>query len=83
MMNDEFVEKQANALAARVSVAEETASARLRLAYRLLYSRTPNPAETQMGLAYLQKAKQEVGAQSAWTGLMRVLLSSNEFFYVD
>ena len=83
MMNDAFVETQANALAARVSLAEETAAARLRLAYRLLYSRTPTPVEMQMGLSYLQKARSETGAQSAWTGLMRVLLSSNEFFYVD
>jgi hypothetical protein len=45
-----------------------------------------------MGIDYLQKARREVNgialpadgkARSAWTGLMRVLLSSNEFFYVD
>ena len=83
MMNDAFVEAQAKALAARVSIAEETSPARLRLAYRLLYGRTPTPVESQMGLDFLQKSKREETATSAWTGLMRVLLSSNEFFYVD
>jgi hypothetical protein len=92
MMNDAFVEAQASALASRVSVAEETPAGRLRLAYRLLYGRTPSPAEIQLGVDYLQQAKREVSglstaadekSRSAWTGLMRVLLSSNEFFYVD
>jgi cytochrome c553 len=83
MMNDEFVEAQAKALAARVSVEEETSPARLSLAYRLLYGRTPTPAESQMGVEFLQKAKREETPLSAWTGLMRVLMSSNEFFYVD
>jgi cytochrome c553 len=92
MMNDSFVEGQASALAARVSVTEESVAGRLRLAYQLLYGRAPNAPEIQMGLAYLQKARREVDglpmaadgkARSAWTGLMRVLLSSNEFFYVD
>jgi hypothetical protein len=83
MMNDEFVEGQAKGLAARVSIAEETSPARLRLAYRLLYSRTPTPVENQMGLDFLLKAKREETPLSAWTGLMRVLMSSNEFFYVD
>jgi hypothetical protein len=91
-MNDAFVETQAAALAARVSIAEETASGRLGLAYKLLFGRTPKVNETQMALRYLQAYKSEVSApeleadgktRSAWTGLMRVLLSSNEFFYVD
>jgi hypothetical protein len=83
MMNDTFVDTQAKALAARISIEEETSPARLRLAYRLLYSRTPTPVENQMGLDFLQKAKREETPLSAWTGLMRVLISSNEFFYVD
>jgi hypothetical protein len=65
---------------------------RLRLAYQLLYGRSPTAAEIQMGVDYLQRARRELTqlptaadekSRSAWTGLMRVLLSSNEFFYVD
>jgi hypothetical protein len=92
MMNNPFAEAQASALAARVSIAQETAPDRIRLAYRLLYGRTPTPAETRMALQFLQRYKTEVRApeltahdrsRSAWSGLMRVLFSSNEFFYVD
>jgi hypothetical protein len=43
-------------------------------------------------MQYMHKYKSEVNvadlaadekSRSAWTGLMRVLLSTNEFFYVD
>jgi hypothetical protein len=80
-MNAAFVERQAGAIAARVAVEEETAPARLRLAYKLLFGRSPTPFEQQMALEYLRTAKQET--RQAWTGLMRVLLASNEFMYVD
>ncbi|MEO8663205.1 MAG: DUF1549 and DUF1553 domain-containing protein, partial [Bryobacteraceae bacterium] len=83
MMNDAFVESRAAALAARVSVVEETAASRLRLAYNLLYDRAPTPAETKLGMDYLQAARRETGALASWTGLMRVLFSANEFFYLD
>jgi hypothetical protein len=81
LMNNSFVEQQAAALSARVAVSEETAPARLRLAYRLLYGRAPSAAEIQMARDFLQRYDGE--PRFAWTGLMRVLLSSNEFFYVD
>jgi hypothetical protein len=92
MMNNSFVEEQAGALASRVAMAEETPVARVRLAYGLLYGRTPTTAETALALKYLQNVRTELRgiqmapdehARSAWTGLMRVLLSSNEFIYVD
>ena len=92
MMNDGFVEARAAALAARVSLAEETPGKRLRFAYGLLYGRAPSATETQLGLQYLGSAKREGNgleiaadekSRSAWIGLMRVLLSSNEFVYVD
>jgi hypothetical protein len=93
MMNNPFVEEQALALAARVSIAEETAAARIRLAYRLLYGRVPTAAEIKMASQFLQRYRTEVSppeltapderSRSAWAGLMRVLLSSNECFYVD
>jgi hypothetical protein len=81
LMNNTFVEGQAAALAARVAVSEETASARLRLTYRLLYGRAPATSEIQMARDFL--ARYDGEPRFAWTGLMRVLLSSNEFFYVD
>jgi hypothetical protein len=92
VMNNEFVESQAAVLAARVALAEETTQGRLRLAYQLLYGRSPMPEELLLGTRFLTDAKQELSTsglqgdqiqRSAWVGLMRVLLGSNEFFYVD
>jgi hypothetical protein len=92
LMNDSFVEERAGALAARVAVAEETPAERVRLAYRLLYGRAPAPPESQLAMQFLDRYKSEGStpetaahdrSRAAWTGLMRVLLSSNEFFYVD
>jgi cytochrome c553 len=92
MMNNSFVEEQASALAARVSVAEESAGARVRLAYQLLFGRTPSEEEAGMASQFLEQYRMESSApemtayersRAAWTGLMRVLLSGNEFFYVD
>ncbi|HYO80768.1 MAG TPA: hypothetical protein VES20_05150, partial [Bryobacteraceae bacterium] len=82
---------QAGALAARVAVSEETSANRIRLAFRLLYGRTPSAAEHKMALDFLARDKTlltsdmpvDARTRAAWTGLMRVLLSSNEFFYVD
>ncbi|MEJ7605198.1 MAG: DUF1553 domain-containing protein [Bryobacteraceae bacterium] len=89
MMNNSFVEAQASALAARVAIAEETAPGRVRLAYRLLYGRTPARTELQMATDFLGSYRSglempmEERPRAAWTGLMRILLSSNEFFYID
>ena len=92
MMNDSFVESQATALAARVAVAEVTVPGRIRLAHRLVYGRAPTPAEAQLAAEFLSSYRRPANApelsaeersRSAWTSFMRVLLSSNEFFYVD
>jgi hypothetical protein len=92
MMNDQFVEEQAGALAARVALSEETSAGRVRLAYRLLYGRVPTAVEAQMATEFLRRyatelsssgAPQHERTRSAWTSLMHVLLSSNEFLYVD
>jgi hypothetical protein len=92
LMNNSFVEEQASALAARIALAQETPVSRIRHAYRLLYGRPPKAEEIQLASGFLQKYRTDASApevtaddrsRAAWTGLMRVLLSSNEFFYVD
>jgi hypothetical protein len=92
LMNNPFIEEQAAALAARVAIAEETAAGRIRLAYRLLYGRVPTTTEMQMARTFLNRYGSEASgpalqaherSRSAWTGLMRVMLSANEFSYVD
>jgi hypothetical protein len=83
LMNNEFVEKQADALAVRVGMAEPTTAGRIRLAYKLLFQRAPTPAEQQMAAQFLAQTTTQTEARASWTSYMRVLLSSNEFFFVD
>ena len=84
MMNDAFVEAQAKALSRESQyrggdfAGEAAAGLSSSLWPHAYAGREPDgtrfPAEGR---------RREETATSAWTGLMRVLLSSNEFFYVD
>jgi hypothetical protein len=82
-MNNEFVQKQADALAVRVGMAEPTTAGRIRLAHQLLFHRAPTPAEQQLAARFLAQTTGQLEARASWTSYMRVLLSSNEFFFVD
>jgi hypothetical protein len=77
-LNSEFIMRQAAALSARV--AKEGGpddAARIRRAYRLLYDRDPEPSELQLGLEFLKSG------DTAWPKYAQVLLSSNEFYFVN
>lgn len=71
-MNSRFVEQQAQALAGRLP---GEPPARIAEAYRLLFARKPDSVE-------LRAAQQFLG-NGTWTQYARVLLSSNEFLFVD
>jgi hypothetical protein len=70
-MNSGFVEKRAEALAARLT---GTSEERIAEAYRRLFGRSPDAEETRLGLEYLSRAN--------WTSYARVLLSSNEMLFL-
>jgi hypothetical protein len=57
-------------------------SARLAGAYRLLFSRTPTAEEAAIAANFLRGGQSRDG-QAAWADLIQILLSSNEFCYVD
>jgi hypothetical protein len=57
-------------------------SARLTRAYRLLFSRTPTAEETAVAADFLYGG-QSRNEQAAWADLIQILLSTNEFCYVD
>jgi len=71
-MNSAFIDGAAGALADRFA---GTPEARIRAMYRAAFSREPDAEELKLGLAYT--------AKSGWPGYARVLLSSNEFTFVD
>jgi hypothetical protein len=87
-MNSSFVYKQAETFAKRV-YDEGNDTARIQKAYRILFGRGPSEAETKAGLDFLQAHPETPGNQiagqpsTAWNEYTRVLLSSNEFEFVN
>jgi hypothetical protein len=82
-LNHPFVLAQARRFAQRlISESSGDLGARIERAYRLLFARPPRPEEVEVCRRFLaQPGKLPAGAD--WQGLAHVLLSSNEFIYVD
>ena len=93
MMNSQLIWESSNHIAERLlSSPNETRVERVARAYELVLSRPPAEAETQEWLEFLTEyaraqssevGEPEVRRLRAWQGLCRVLLSSNEFVYVE
>jgi len=87
-MNNDFVYEQAGKLAERV-FSQPNDEARIAEAYRLLYGRVPTKQEVDLGLHFLQTTPERAGNTvkgepiTAWREYARVLLSANEFEFVD
>ncbi len=87
-MNSNFVYKQADEVAEHVFKAGDD-EARIRQAYRLLYGRTPTPKEEALGMNFLHSTPDLKGETitgqptTAWKEYARVLLSANEFEFVN
>ncbi len=87
-MNSSFVYKQAQAFAKRV-YDEGSDTARIQKAYRILFGRAPTDAEIKAGVDFLAAHPETPGNQiagqptTAWSQYTRVLLSSNEFEFVN
>src|SRR5579863_2546476 len=77
-LNSTFVLRQADGLAERLAKdAGEDPRARIRRAYQLLYNRDPSPTELALGAEFVRDG------QKAWPRYAQVLLSSNEFYFVN
>ena len=74
-LNSGFVETQAKALAGRL---QGTDTEKITEAYRLLYGRPPERRELDAGLEFLRSNESDV-----WPKYAQVLLSSNEFGFVN
>ena len=87
-MNDPFIYDQAGKLADRVFKAPDD-PARIREAYLLLYGRPPLAKELELGQAFLKSTPEKAGYAvegqpvTAWKEYARILLSSNEFEFVN
>jgi Protein of unknown function (DUF1553)/Protein of unknown function (DUF1549)/Planctomycete cytochrome C len=92
LMNNPFVQQQAAALARRLIAASSDRALRIVLIHELAWSRPPTCEEQdratkflRMSLAALESAGVPPGTREheAWTSLARVMLTANEFLYID
>ena len=92
MLNAPFMHEQADKLAVRVGMAFPEESHRIEHAYRLALGRFPSREEMRWGQEYLQQGRDSLkesgtpGEQlqrGALASYMRVLLSSNEFLFIE
>jgi len=93
MMNSQLVAEQAQALAS--SLLEDPAlddAGRVRRIYELCYSRPPSPEDTQRALHYVARyisaqedrpGEKDDARVRAWHSLVRAIVASNEFVYVE
>ncbi|HUB53132.1 MAG TPA: PSD1 and planctomycete cytochrome C domain-containing protein [Terracidiphilus sp.] len=87
-MNNSFVYKQAGVLADRVA-SEPSDEARIDRIYEYIFQRKPTAEELQLGLKFLSSTPDKPGYAvtgkplTAWDEYARVLLSSNEFQFVN
>lgn len=82
VLNSDFMQRQSKALVARVE--KEAGSndvSKIQRAFVLAYSRYPSEKEIQIGLKFL--AANGSSKATAWEKYAQVLLSANEFAFVD
>jgi hypothetical protein len=92
LMNSPFMHDQSDQFAVRVGMAYDTIRERADYAFRLAYGRSARPEEIREAQNYLLQARQELEAgnttpdqlnRKALASYLRVVMSSNEFLYVD
>ncbi|MDE3196430.1 MAG: DUF1553 domain-containing protein [Acidobacteriota bacterium] len=84
MMNDRLVLDWSAGLAQRVlNDAGLDRNQQIDRAYRLALTRAPKPEERQEVSEFLKTQTELVGEKQAFTDFCHVLLSSNEFMYID
>jgi len=92
MMNDKLAHEAADKLAVRIGLAFNDDAKRIDYAYRLCFGRPANEDEIALGTQYLQSCREQLNsanvpwdqqARAALASYTRVLMSSNEFLYVN
>jgi hypothetical protein len=86
LMNSPFILEQAKATAERLLASKDVAddTARIDLAYRTFYARSPSMPEKERALKYLAATAQDLGGKpaDAWASFCQVMIASAEFRYL-
>ena len=90
LMNSKFVHDQANALAQRLLLSAKTTEQRVQLAFEIGYGRQPSKSDFKAAVDFISTYNEQssgqnppVSQQEVWSGLARVILTSNSFLFVD
>jgi hypothetical protein len=85
VLNSEFMARNAKSLAARLKKEADNDAERIRKAYPLVLGREVTEKELNLGLAFLAAPNAANGKTglTRWEQYAQVLLSTNEFMYVD
>jgi hypothetical protein len=92
LLNSPFVHEQSIGWARKLIDDEPEPRARVRLVYLRAYSRPPAAAENERATDYLKQYEQALAAEGvanehraieSWSSLVRMILASNEFIYVE
>jgi hypothetical protein len=92
MMNSKVLLEETRELARKLLADRQIDDVRVRKAYERIFGRLPTAGETERALQFIgdaekmlaiEKATREEVRLSAWQGFCRVLVSSNEFVYVE
>ncbi len=92
VMNSDFIAKQSRCLAERVAQWADTGNSPVQTLWLLTLGRLPDESECRTIEQYVDDTIEELSAEgcdnessrkTAWMSVARVLLSSNEFIYID
>jgi hypothetical protein len=88
LMNSGFVAERARNVAALLLDDKQASEAqRIERAYLITLNRKPEPADVDSGITYLSSFRQRFGESrtplDAWQSYARILISSNDFMYLD
>lgn len=92
LLNSPDLQRIGDGFSALIRQSSDADPQRLDWAYRRAYGRSPSPAEVDRGLGYLDRVATEFPKtdtppadprRQAWNSLAKLLLTSNEFLYLD
>ena len=91
LMNSPFVHKQAEGMAKRLLTLSTTIDARIRIAFEMAHGHVPADSQVADAKVFVTSYQRKVSSAAeedrndiaSWSALIRVLLTSNAFLYVD